>query len=114
MSARWLTEWRFPAIGVAAARCNPPVSPLPEEAEELIVNLYAATYVVSCLGVGQGEDGYLYALDGELLAKWGAEAHVHRKRVARGVGALHAPAAGPVKYRGNQVVGGRGEEGGSG
>jgi HD-like signal output (HDOD) protein len=71
VSARLLTEWRFPAVCVAAAQHNPPVSPLPEDAAAMIAHVHAATYVASCLGVGQGEDGFLYAVNAELLATWG-------------------------------------------
>jgi HD-like signal output (HDOD) protein len=67
VSARLLERWRFPEACVAVARCNPPGSNLPAEHAGLIAHVHAANYIASSLGLGIGEDGFLFAINAPLL-----------------------------------------------
>ncbi len=74
VSARLLEEWRFPAACIAIAAHNPPDERLlAPEHRALAAHVHAAQHLAVALGLGQGEDGFLYALNTTLLAEWGLE-----------------------------------------
>jgi HD-like signal output (HDOD) protein len=73
VSARLLSEWRFPAACIAVAACNPPNDTLPAEHRALAAHVHAAHHLASAFGAGQGEDAFLYRLDTELLAENGID-----------------------------------------
>ncbi|OAM88596.1 HDOD domain-containing protein [Termitidicoccus mucosus] len=71
VGARLLTQWKFPDAFVAVATYNPPNNRLPAEHLPLAVHVHAANYLSASIGVGQGEDGFLIALNSNLLLEWG-------------------------------------------
>lgn len=73
VSARLLAEWRFPAACVAAAAHNPPGPGVPAEHRALIAHIHAACFIAASLGPGQGEDAFLWAIDGRLMAEAGLD-----------------------------------------
>ncbi len=76
VSARLLTEWKFPEACVAVARDNPPGPNLKEDERCLAAHVHAAHHLASAFGAGQGEDAFLYSLDQDLLEEWGLRAPV--------------------------------------
>lgn len=71
VSTHLLEQWNFPPECVAAARHNPPGPDVPPEVSAMVAHVHAASYLASVLGLGQGEDGFLYVIDTALLARWG-------------------------------------------
>jgi len=76
VSSRLLQEWRFPEACVVVAANNPPTTAIPAEYRALAAHIHAADHMAAALGVGQGEDGFLYSLDSALLSEQGIEAEV--------------------------------------
>jgi HD-like signal output (HDOD) protein len=76
VSARLLTEWRFPGVCVQVATCNPPQRELVGDARILAAHVHAAQHLAATLGLGQGEDAFLYTLDPDLLADEGITAEL--------------------------------------
>jgi len=72
VGARLLSEWRFPEACVAVAANNPPMPErLTPEQMALAAHVHAAQHLAAALGVGQGEDAFLYELNPGLLAGQG-------------------------------------------
>jgi HD-like signal output (HDOD) protein len=67
VSSRLLEKWRFSPLCVAVAR-DPFAKSLqiPEE-REMAAHLHAAQYLAAFIGVGQGEDAFLFTVDESLL-----------------------------------------------
>ena len=59
---------------MAAAEFNPPTGELTEAHRGLIAHVHAAGHLAAAFGAGQGEDGFLYALNTELLSEWNLDA----------------------------------------
>jgi HD-like signal output (HDOD) protein len=76
VGARLLAEWRFPPACVAVVAHNPPDASLPAEHRALAAHLHAAHHLAAALGLGQGEDAFLYCIDPELLAAHGLSAEL--------------------------------------
>jgi HD-like signal output (HDOD) protein len=74
VSARLLTEWRFPEACVVSARFNPPSTEVPAEHRALVAHVHAAGHLAAAFGAGQGEDAFLYNLDQALLSEYGIDA----------------------------------------
>lgn len=80
VSARLLAEWRFPEACVAVAANNPPApEQLAPEQLALAAHIHAAQHLSAALGVGQGEDAFLYELNPGLLASHGLTEEVLEK-----------------------------------
>lgn len=71
VSARLLAEWRFPEACVVVAANNPPTAAIPAEFRALAAHIHAADHLAAALGVGQGEDAFLYTVDSALLTEQG-------------------------------------------
>jgi HD-like signal output (HDOD) protein len=76
VSARLLAEWRFPEACVVVAANNPPTEAIPAEFRALAAHIHAADHLAAALGVGQGEDAFLYSVDSTLLSEQGIEPEV--------------------------------------
>ncbi|MCS6245175.1 MAG: HDOD domain-containing protein [Opitutus sp.] len=76
VSARLLAEWRFPVACVVVAANNPPTVAIPAEFRALAGHIHAADHLAAALGVGQGEDAFLYSVDSALLSEQGIEPEV--------------------------------------
>ena len=76
VSARLLTEWRFPESCVVVAAINPPTAAIPAEHRSLAAHVHAADHLSAALGAGQGEGAFLYSLDQELLTEQGITAEM--------------------------------------
>lgn len=74
IGARLLREWKFAEHFALVAEYNPPGAELPESVRALAAHVHAAKYLASCLGPGQGEDGFLYVVNASLLAEHGLDA----------------------------------------
>jgi HD-like signal output (HDOD) protein len=71
VGAELLTRWKFPPSFVAVGTFNPPTASAPADVLPLLVHVHAAKYVAVTIGVGVGEDGFLYELNAPLLMEWG-------------------------------------------
>lgn len=71
-----LRQWKFPEHFASVAQHNPPGSDLPAEHRPLAAHVHAAKYLASSLGPGQGEDGFLFAVNEELLSAHGITAEL--------------------------------------
>ena len=76
VGARLLAEWRFPAACVAVVAHNPPDASLPAEHRALAAHIHAAHHLAAALGLGQGEDAFLYCIDPGLLETHGLGAEL--------------------------------------
>jgi HD-like signal output (HDOD) protein len=76
VSARLLSEWRFPEACVVVAASNPPTASIPGEHRALAAHVHAAGHLAAALGAGQGEDAFLYKLDQSLLSEQGITAEM--------------------------------------
>ena len=71
VGAMLLKRWNFPANLVAVAVHNPPFATAPSEVLPLLAHVHAAKYIATSIGAGVSEDGFLFALNSELLLKCG-------------------------------------------
>jgi HD-like signal output (HDOD) protein len=76
-----LRQWKFPEPFASVAQHNPPGPDLPAEHRALAAHVHAAKYIASSLGPGQGEDGFLFALNEELLATHGLTAELLERTI---------------------------------
>jgi HD-like signal output (HDOD) protein len=76
VGAHLLREWKFPDRYAVVAEHNPPGAGLPEEFQALSAHVHAAKYVACTIGPGQGEDGFLFTLNTELLSAHGLSAEL--------------------------------------
>ena len=70
VGARLLRAWRFPELMVFAAEYQHRPSEAPAEALPLLAHLHAGRYIAACMGPGISEDGFLFQVNGHLLAEW--------------------------------------------
>lgn len=70
VGARLLRSWRFPELIVCAAEYQHRPGKAPEPARALLAHLHAGRYVAASMGPGISEDGFLFSVDGDLLAEW--------------------------------------------
>ena len=70
VGARLLRAWHFPELMIAAAEYQhrPTQAPLP--AIPLLAHLHAGRYIAASMGPGISEDGFLFEVNGDLLAEW--------------------------------------------
>lgn len=71
VSARLLTEWKFPAACIAVAKHNPPGPDMPDADRCMAAHVHAAHVLATAFGAGQGEDAFFFSLDESLLVEWG-------------------------------------------
>ena len=69
-----LRRWKFPESFAVIAEHNPPGPNVPEPHRPLAAHVHAAKYLACSMGPGQGVDGFLFALNPDLLAEQGLDA----------------------------------------
>lgn len=70
VGARLLRSWRFPELMVYAAEYQHRPGEAPTPALPLLAHLHAGRYIAASMGPGISEDGFLFAVNGDLLAQW--------------------------------------------
>src|SRR5690606_11908767 len=64
-----LRQWKFPETFAVISEHNPPGANVPEAHRPLAAHVHAAKYLACSMGPGQGIDGFLFALNSDLLAE---------------------------------------------
>ncbi len=70
VGARLLRAWRFPELMALAAEYQHRPTQAPAHALPLLAHLHAGRYIAACMGPGISEDGFLFQVNGHLLAEW--------------------------------------------
>lgn len=76
VGAELLRRWKFPESFSVIAENNPPGPDVPEAHRPLAAHVHAAKYLACAMGPGQGIDGFLFALNNDLLTEQGLTAEM--------------------------------------
>jgi len=76
VGARLLKAWHFPELMIAAAEYQHRPTKAPAAALPLLAHLHAGRYIAASMGPGISEDGFLFEVNGDLLAEWNFTSNV--------------------------------------